>query len=141
MNIGRQGELLFQSIMEKRNYQVEDVTNDPYYQDKDIDFVVTSPTGAIKTFEVKYDTKIKDTHNLYLEIIAAKSNGGYGWWEYCKADYLAYGDAQTQTFYIIPLLELRERVKKLPRRVAQCGIESVGLLVSLNSIKDITQIL
>ena len=139
---GRDGEKLFCALMNERNYQVEDVTNNSSYWDRDIDFIVTSPfTGDTKTFEIKYDTKIHDTNNLYLELVNAHSNGGLGWWEFCQADYLAYGDAQAQTFYIFPLLELRERVKKLPRRVAQCGNDSIGLLISLNSVKDIAQIL
>jgi hypothetical protein len=112
--------------MIEKGYTVEDVTNNPSYWSKDIDFIVTSPTtGLTKTFEVKYDAKINKTGNLYLELASA-FNGGSGWYEICKADYLAYGDATTNTFYIIPLQELREKVKSLPKRLAQCGTDSIG---------------
>lgn len=139
---GKQGEELFKQIMQNRNYKVVDVTDNPDYWVKDIDFIVTSPTtGLTKSFEVKYDQKINKTNNLYLELVNVHSYGGSGWFEFCQADYLAYGDATTNTFYIIPLLELREKVRHMPKQLAQCGTESIGQLVSLKSISDITQIL
>lgn len=128
--------------MESRGYAVEDVSGNEEYWYKDIDFFITSSTsGLTKSFEVKWDGRINKTGNLYLELAAAHSRGGIGWWEFCEADYLAYGDATNGTFYIIPLLELRERVKKLPKQIVNCGTESIGQLVALSAIKDITQIL
>ena len=139
--LGREGELLFQTIMESGGYTVEDVSGNSEYWDKDIDFIITSPyTGAVKTFEVKFDSRINKTGNLFLETASAYSKGGQGWFKFCEADYLAYGDSANRRFYVIPLLELKERVKKLPQRIARCGQESIGLLVSLNDIKDIIKI-
>lgn len=142
--IGKTGEQLFAQIMRSRNYKVEDVSNNSKYFDKDIDFVITSPTtGAVKTFEVKYDTLINKTGNLFLEIesINSKQWNGDGWWLHCQADFLAYGDYHSRTFYIIPVEELKKRVDELPQRIGRCGYESTGLLVSLDAIKDITKIL
>lgn len=139
-NNGRQGELLFKNIMEERGYEVQDVSGNPEYWDLDIDFVITSATsGETKTFEVKWDSRINTTGNLYLETanIHSKQWNREGWWQHCQADYLAYGDAAAETFYIIPMAELRERVKKLPTRTAQCGYDSIGRLVSLADIADI----
>ena len=142
MNNGKLGEQLFQQKMQNKGYTVEDVSNNPDYWYKDIDFIITSPTtGAVKSFEVKFDSRINKTGNLYLELINIHSKGTKGWFDFCQADYLAYGDAANSIFYIIPLLELRERVKKLPKQIAQCGNDSIGQLVSLKSISDITQIL
>ena len=139
---GKQGERLFQQIMESRNYAVQDVSGDPDYWYKDIDFIVTSPTSNLtKTFEVKYDSKIHSTGNLYLELTNIHSRGGKGWFEFCEADYLVYGDAINNIFYVIPVQELREKVKMLPSRTARCGYDSTGLLVSLKDIADITQVL
>jgi hypothetical protein len=67
---------------------------------------------------VKWDSRINKTGNLYLELTSIYSEGGYGWFEFCKADYIAYGDAVSGTFYIIPLLELKDRVKQMPKRLA-----------------------
>lgn len=142
MNNGKQGENLFKQIMESRNYKVEDVSGNEEYWNKDIDFIITSSTtGTIKTFEVKWDSKINKTGNLYLEIANIHSQGGKGWFEFCQADYVAYGDALNGTFYIISLLELRERVKRLPKRQVNCGTDSIGLLVSLKDIDDIVEVL
>lgn len=142
-NNGKQGELLFRERMTELNYSVQDVSGNPAYWDKDIDFLVTSPTtGAVKSFEVKWDSRINSTNNLYLELTNIHSKGGRGWFKFCEADYLAYGDAAAGFFYIIPLAALKERVEQSPRaRYAQCGLDSTGLLVSLKDIQDIISIL
>lgn len=141
-NNGLQGENLFKQRMQEMGHIVQDVSLDPFYWDKDIDFLVTSSTsGLTKSFEVKWDTKINRTGNLYLELTNIFSKGQRGWFEFCKADYVAYGDAIAQVFYIIPLLELKERVKTLPQRVVNCGDDSTGLLVSLQDIQDIVAIM
>ena len=107
-NNGKQGERIFKEMMEARGYEVESVTNNPDFFYKDIDFFVTSPfTGAVKSFEVKWDTRINFTNNLYLEMLNIYSKGGKGWFKFCEADYLAYGDSHTETFYIIPMEQLR----------------------------------
>lgn len=141
-NNGKQGEWLFKQLMESLAYQVQDVSNNPDYWYKDIDFIITSPTtGAVKTFEVKFDSRINQTGNLYLELTNVHSKGGKGWYKFCEADYLAYGDARAQVFYIIPLAQLRERVQQLPQRMAQCGTDSTGLLVNLKNLEDIISVL
>ena len=139
-NNGKQGEALFQQIMLGRNYEVQDVSNDSNYWYKDIDFIITSPTTNLtKTFEVKWDSRIADTGNLYLEIQSKNSKGGKGWFEFCEADYLAYGDSRKRKFYIMPMEALKQYVKKAPKRYAQCGLDSVGYVVSLKELADIIQ--
>lgn len=128
--------------MQQRKYIVEDVSDNPEYWDRDIDFIITSPTsGTTKTFEIKWDSRVNQTGNMYLELNNVHSKGGQGWFNFCQADYLAYGDAAAKVFYIIPLLELKERVKKLPYRQASCGSDSIGQLVALKDIQDLIQIL
>ena len=142
--LGRTGEQVFSRIMRDKGYTVQDVSNNPEYFEVDVDFIVTSPfTGAVKGFEVKYDNRIHTTGNLYLEItnIHSKQWNYDGWFTHCEADYLAYGDAAARKFYIIPMLELKKRVQELPQRVAHCGADSTGLLISLDDIKDITKII
>lgn len=140
-NNGRQGEILFQERMQKKGYQVQDVSANDQYFSKDIDFLITSPTtGQVKSFEVKWDTRINRTGNLYLEFVNKNSEGGLGWFEFCKADYLAYGNAKTNTFLVIPMQELRERVKQLPQRIAYTD-DSAGYLVHISQIKDLIQTL
>ena len=141
-NNGKQGERLFEQIMKDRGYTVEDVSSNSLYWSKDIDFLVTSPTsGLTKSFEIKWDSRINKTGNLYLELTNVHSKGGKGWYEFCEADCIAYGDATTRLFYVIFLDELRERVNQLPQRQAHCGYDSTGLLVSLKDIEDIVKVL
>lgn len=136
--MGKLGEQIFSKRMRDMGYSVQDVSNNPEYWYRDIDFLIESPfTGAVKSFECKWDSRINKTGNLYLELESINSKDGIGWFEFCEADYVAYGDAASRTFYIIPLLELKERIKQLPQRIAHCGYESTGLLISLNDIKDI----
>lgn len=138
MSNGKQGERLFKQIMESRNYAVIDVSNNPDYWSKDIDFIITSPTtGETKTFEVKWDSRINSTGNLYLELSNIHSKGGKGWYQFCQADYLVYGDAVAKVFYIIPFGALKERLPQLRYRQASCGYDSIGQLVALNDITDI----
>lgn len=119
MNNGKQGERLFAQTMKNRNYIVNDVSKNPDYWSKDIDFIITSPTtGLTKTFEVKWDSRICKTGNLYLELSNRNSAGGLGWFKFCEADYIAYGDSVKRKFYIIPLLELKERVEQSPKTYA-----------------------
>ena len=139
MTNGKQGEALFAQIMTGRGYKVEDVSNNPNYWYKDIDFILTSPTTQqVKTFEVKWDSRINQTGNLYLELTNIHSKEGRGWWRFCEADMLVYGDACAQVFYVIPMGDLKERVQQLPKRVVSCGTDSTGLLVNLRDITDIT---
>lgn len=138
-NNGRQGELLFSRRMRDAGYIVNDVSSDPEYWEKDIDFFCINPsTEAARAFEVKWDTRIHQTGNLYLELSNVHSKGGKGWFSFTQADFLAYGDAASKVFYIIPMAELRERVKQLPDRQTNCGTDSIGLLVNLRDIADIT---
>lgn len=141
-NNGKQGEALFKQRLENSGYSVQDVSNNPEYWYKDIDFIVTSPVSQLtRTFEVKYDSRINSTGNMYLELTNVNSKGGRGWYEFCEADFLAYGDARAQIFYIVPLADLKERVKKLAPRVARCAQDSTGLLVSIDSISDLIKII
>lgn len=138
MSNGKYGERLFKQIMENRNYSVIDVSDNPDYWYKDIDFIITSPTsGLTKTFEVKWDSRINRTGNLYIELSNIHSKEGKGWFQFCQADFLVYGDAVAQVFYIIPFGALKERIPQLRYRQVSCGYDSIGQLVSLDDIADI----
>lgn len=140
-NNGKRGEALFKQRMAQKGYKVEDVSANEQYFRKDIDFLVTSPTsGETKSFEVKWDQKINRTGNLYLEFVNKNSEAGLGWWEFCKADYLAYGNAKTNTFIVVEMDKLRERFEQLPKRVALTD-DSAGYLVHISQIKDLIQTL
>ena len=136
---GKEGELLFSQIMSARGNDVVDVSNNPDYWPKDIDFIITSTLGNTKSFEVKWDSRIGSTGNLFLEMRNPRSKiwSGQGWWPNCQADYLVYGDAANRIFYCFPLLELRERVKGLNMRYKITGDYSEGYLLPLDNVADL----
>lgn len=135
-SLGKIGEELFMQRMLERGNQVQDVSADPNYYYKG-DFIVTAPTGETAIFEIKFDNRINKTHNLYLETINTYSELALGWFTSCRADYLAYGDAVTEEFYVFDMKELREQVAQLRKHYGYCGQNSVGLLVSLKSVQDL----
>lgn len=140
MNKGKAGERLFKQIMEGRNYQVVDTTVEEQLQG--IDFIVTSPTtGLTKTFEVKWDYSMHYTNNLFLEYYNPRSIGEIGWYEFCKSNYIAYGDAINKIFYIIDFKKLVEREKSMELANARTNDGAEGLLMPLGAIEDIYQIL
>lgn len=66
------------------------------------------------------------------------SKGGRGWFRFCEADMLVYGDAINQIFYVIPMEQLRARVEAAkPWRIANCGSDSTGILLNIKNIQDI----
>lgn len=141
-NNGKQGEQLFAQIMQQKGHTVEDVSGNPDYWYKDIDFFVTSSTSGLrKSFEVKWDTRICKTGNLYLEFSNRHSKDQKGWFEFCEADYLAYGNAKANKFFIIPMDQLRERLANIPKKIAFCGNDSAGYLVHISQIIDIAEVL
>ena len=137
----REAELKFAEMMKNRGYEVEDVSQNSEYFDMDIDFIVSSPaTGLVKTCEVKCDTRIHRTGNLFLETWSKYGNG-LGWWNCCKADYLVYCDAENEIFYIFELDALRKRVLELPKEYKECGKDSIGQIISLKQVEKLIQTL
>ena len=137
---GKVGENRFKATMQNKGYIIKDETLNPYYWDKDIDFIATSPfTGETKSIEVKWDYRISGTGNLYLELTSTHSKqwNGEGWWLHCQADVLAYGDANGNKFYMFDMAELRQRVEALPHIIKNCGKDSTGIVVSLKDVEDI----
>ena len=137
MTDSKQGEQRFKQLMEKRGHIVEDLTAEKEFQIVDIDFRITSPSGITKFFEVKYDSKINSTGNLFVEFFNAHNYGGLGWYEFCKADFIAYGDAHTNTFYCFLLEDLRQLINVHKFNVATADNENIaGYLIPLRLIEN-----
>ena len=137
MTDSKYGEQLFKSLMEQRGHKVEDLTAQKAYQIKDIDFKITSPAGKVATFEVKYDSRIHSTGNLFVEYFSAHNYGGLGWYEFCEADFIAYGDAHAETFYCFLLEDLRQLISSHKFNTATTDKGKVaGYLVPLRLIKN-----
>ena len=135
-NNGVRGEELFREIMLGRGYNVEDVREDEWFQRRDIDFVVSFSSGSPEGWEVKWDSWINKTGNLYLEFISPRSLNCEGWFEFIGADYLAYGDATAEKFYVINVEWLKDYVERHKNlfEIKECGDGSIGYLVPLKNL-------
>lgn len=139
MSNGRQGELLAQKMFQAWGYSVEDVSGNPEYYYKG-DILLTSPTtGQSRIVEVKWDGVIATSGNLYLETWSRNSRrqNCNGWWKWCGADYLAYGDATNRKFYLFDMAQLKERVAQLSLYKKRCGYDSEGLILPLAAVEDL----
>lgn len=137
---GKYGERLFKQYMEARGYTVQDVSGNASYFDKDIDFLITSPTtGLIKAFEVKWDSKMNSSGNLFLEMENPRSKqwNGQGWYPHCQADFLVYGDAVARKFYVFPFGLLKQRANQLSLRWLRTRDLAAGYLLPLEQVEDL----
>lgn len=101
------GEIKAYNLLAKDGWIVEDVTKDSYYYDKDIDFLIQKNQQQF-SIEVKWDSRIGDTGNMFIETYTDLDNCIKGWFSFCKADYLFYGDSQNQIFYVFSVSDLRQ---------------------------------
>lgn len=106
MNIG---ELRAYNYFQANGWSVQDVTANPEYWDKDIDFVVSSDADSF-TVEVKWDSRISTTGNMFIETVTDLDKCKEGWFSFCQADYIYYGDSENQLFYVFKTDDLRQFV-------------------------------
>lgn len=106
MNIG---ELRAYNYLQDNGWTVQDVTGDPEYWRKDIDFIASSASQSL-TIEVKWDSRIHKTGNMFIETITDLDQSKCGWFSYCEADYIYYGDSVQQLFYVFKTDDLRKFV-------------------------------
>lgn len=106
MNIG---ELRAYNYLQANGWNVQDVTANPEYWNKDIDFVVSSEAESF-TVEVKWDNRISATGNMFIETVTDLDRCKEGWFSFCLADYIYYGDSVNQLFYVFKTNDLREFV-------------------------------
>jgi hypothetical protein len=138
MTIGKEGESTFAKMLKEQGVNVTDVSGNCNYWHKDIDFIIDNGKEE-RTVEVKNDTRIYKTGNMYIETANPRSQGGKGWFLFCQADYLAYGDAINHRFYFIRLKDLREYVAEhyMFLREASTYDGSRGFLIALEDVKDL----
>ncbi len=116
----RSGEAEVKQTLRAASYLVEDVSNNPIYWEKDVDFLVTNPrTGNTAAIEVKNDTRINETGNFFIEYENPRSICGKGWFEFCEADYLYYVDSANAICYIIALDALRAFIQENKTKLAR----------------------
>mgnify|MGYP003418974871 CR=1 FL=1 len=138
MSVGREGEKLLAELLREQGIKVTDVSSNKDYWHKDIDFIISNGQTE-HSVEVKNDTRIYKTGNMYIETANPRSQGGKGWFLFCEADYLAYGDAINRKFYFIRLKDLHEYVNQhyLFLKEVSTYDGSRGFLISINDVKEL----
>ena len=114
------GELEFKIQAQKQGYTVEYVGDEPEYWDKDIDFILNGKLAV----EVKWDSWINTTGNLFIETVNPRSKGG-----------LAYGDSKNNKFYMIKMQDLRDYIEDHEPEYKICGDGAEGYLVPLKYVQ------
>lgn len=65
-----------------------------------IDFVVEYSNGQIRKFDVKMDSRIHSTGNMFIETYINKNSGKRGWYYTSKADSYCYIDEYVGVLYM-----------------------------------------
>ena len=106
------GEYELKEYLRARDYKVIDVSNNPHYWKKDIDLFAMNPEGIITSIEVKWDSVINKTGNIFIELQTDLNNQKKGWYQICEAEYLYYGDSVNKQFYKIEMAQLRAYINE-----------------------------
>jgi penicillin-binding protein-related factor A (putative recombinase) len=137
---GKRGEKLFKEFLEKSGKPCKDVSDDPKYQRDDIDFIVEGKSGNEISFEVKNDSKIAYTGNIFYESISNVDYGTVGCFEKTKADFIVICSESENKFYLIKSDVLRNYVqqnKKSLRYISRVeGSNSAGYLIPKSKVSE-----
>ena len=141
--LGRKGEKAVYNYLISHNYDVQNVSSDPCYWPKDIDFLATKD-GKTTSIEVKNCQCIGRTGNLFVEHTQDIDSGEPGWFLITEAQQLFYRDDINGIVYVIDMNDLREYIQAkkgvLPERKAKpnaVGKVSEGYLVKVQELSTI----
>lgn len=137
INPRRAGEWELKKYLRAHGAEVEDVSNNPNYWKKDIDLIADGIN-----IEVKWDGVLAATGNMYIETCSDTVKNKPGWFNFCQADKLYYGDAQNKIFYIFDFPQLKEYVEAhkaefKERSARDRNKYSLGWLVPIGDLKDL----
>ena len=139
MTTGRFGEKFFEEKMKQQGLLTIDVSGNSSYFDKDIDFLVKNEEGRTTTVEVKCDTRIHNTGNMFIEVSNPRSKGGNGWFTFIQAEFLAYEDIINKTIYMLKVSDLKKYIAENESnlRTAFTFDGSKGYLINVNKVRDL----
>ena len=105
---GKVAEEVVKRHLTGRGHKINDVSENPEYWKYDIDLIITNWKTPI-TIEVKRDDNLFTTGNIFVEV-GFEKEGYYstGWFNMCKADYIAFFDCKTKKGIICDLDKLKE---------------------------------
>jgi hypothetical protein len=134
---GKRGEKLVYDALTARGSIITDLRDDMEARWNDIDFLLEKD-GKQTTLEVKTDYASERTGNFFIEYENRnnKKHNYFGWYRYCKAEYLCFVQEGARKAYIVLLDELKQTIKKDPFRVAN-GKDAVGFLFPVSRLLEL----
>lgn len=137
--IGKRGEKIFSRYLDMLGLEYKDVSDVTSYQKQDIDFVVMSKTGKEWTVEVKNDTRIAQTGNIFFETISNVHYSSNGCFNKTTADAMVIVSESEKKLYIMTTKSLKTFVEDnkdhLKFRTTP-GSNSAGFLVPVSALGD-----
>ena len=132
---GKKGEEKILQLLKVRHpeAEVEDVRNVQKYREDDIDFVITLPSGQIKTIEVKADRhttgnfvpeewstnpKNTDESGEFIE----DGSGSIGCFRKTKADYIYYYFLKWDSLFVIRTKPFQEWFEEARHAFVRCNV-------------------
>ncbi len=88
--------------------RVEDVSNNPAFQIKNIDLILYKKDGITINIEIKTDERMHKTGNFFFETISNDLKGTPGCFMYSEADEFYYYDIISDILYIFDLKIARD---------------------------------
>lgn len=134
---GKVGEDAFVRVAENIGWVVHDKSDDPKYWEQDVDFIITDRNGKDRKCEVKWDFRINQTNNFFIETVSSVRIMSKGWIYKTQADAIFYGDAIGGVFYLFKPKEMIDYCNKYkPRSIdwynKETGTTVRGFLVNFH---------
>lgn len=118
LSIGNRTEDIIFNYLKGRGHEVISVTDDKEYQKKDIDCLLEHD-GVKATLEIKSDTKMHNSGNLFFEEGFDRVSGfRKGWFNYCEADFICFYDGIADCGYMVDFRKAKEIIKAAGRKVS-----------------------
>lgn len=142
---GKEAEYQVQKHYLDRGFEVEDTSENPKFQSKDIDMIITDKDKDKDysfSVEVKRDSNINITGNFFIEIYTNVETEKVGWFTKCEADFLYYINSKSNVAYVFKPDELRRVVKNHTTRFSRKKVKDryktiLGFTIQVDSLKNL----
>lgn len=140
--IGKRGERIFMDFLCRHGYSFTDVSDDREYQKQDVDVLIESKKMAGKQIpvEIKNDTMIHRTGNIFFETMSNVDYATDGCFQKTKADIMVIVSEPEKSIYLVDAQFLKKYVTesaKSLRFISRVpGSNSCGYLIPVRNISD-----
>lgn len=130
LKVGSDGEQLIQAFLSTipSISSVESVSDIEHYQKLDIDFLVTTTSGDVLSYELKTEPTAHHTGNFFYEYICNVEKDTPGCFIFSQADYWMTFIPQSGMLYIFPLIQYRKYVLKRAKYNQMINVYNKGKL-------------